>query len=433
VASPAEPTLRPGWDRTNPWTLRFVDRALEQEYSAAISAPATRRLGLAGAASVPLWVTAAVLAPPLLGVPPAPLTVAALVNATASAVMVGILALRRRVLPARVVWAIAASLAALSGASVVVALAASGVFAAIGAVALMTVGVVAIGIIRPPVWVAAAVALVTLALFVVGVLAVGPIALGVFQALQVGSTLGVAVLGTRLLEETERARFAQAHLVADLHRRIDRLFRQYLSPDIAQVLVEDPGRAELGGEVVDVTVLFADLRGYTSYSERTSPREVVEMLNASFGAAVPAVFAEGGTIVQFAGDALMAIFNAPLRQPDHALRACRAALALQRGVAAMAGAGERPRFRVGINSGPALVGNIGSAELKSFSALGDTTNVAARLQTYASEGSIVIGGGTYQLVRDSAETRSLGTADLKGKSAPTPVYELVGLRDGSGP
>jgi len=155
------------------------------------------------------------------------------------------------------------------------------------------------------------------------------------------------------------------------------------------------------------------------------------MLNEYFGAAVPAVFAEGGTIVQFMGDALMAIFNAPMRQPDHALRACRAALALQHSLADAPPQPDRPRFRVGINSGPALVGNVGSAELRNFSALGDTTNVAARLQTYAEEGSVVIGERTLELVGDAAEVRSLGTADLKGKAKPTPVFQLIGLRGGA--
>ena len=174
-------------------------------------------------------------------------------------------------------------------------------------------------------------------------------------------------------------------------------------------------------------IIPLDLRGYTPFSEQAAPDDVVAMLNEAFGAAVPAVFAEGGTVVQFVGDALMAIFNAPLRQPDHALRACRAGLALQRAAATGSDTEGRPRFRVGINTGPALVGNIGSAELRNFSALGDTTNTAARLQTYAPEGSVVIGERTYELVRDAADVRALGPVDLKGKSRPTMVYELLGI------
>ena len=93
-----------------------------------------------------------------------------------------------------------------------------------------------------------------------------------------------------------------------------------------------------------------------------------------------------------------------------------------------AGGDGTPRFRVGINSGPALVGNVGSAELHNFLAIGDTTNVAARLQSYAPPGSVVLGQQTYDLVHDSVEVRSLGTPDLKGKSVPIEVYELIGLR-----
>jgi class 3 adenylate cyclase len=124
----------------------------------------------------------------------------------------------------------------------------------------------------------------------------------------------------------------------------------------------------------------------------------------------------------------MAVFNAPMRQADHALRACRAGLALQKLTTEIDGAATKPRFRVGINSGPALVGNIGSAELHNFSAIGDTTNVAARLQTFAPAGSVVLGQQTYDLVRNHVEARPLGTPDLKGKSVPTEVYELIGIR-----
>ena len=125
---------------------------------------------------------------------------------------------------------------------------------------------------------------------------------------------------------------------------------------------------------------------------------------------------------------MMAIFNAPNPQADHALRAARAALAMQKGIAALPGAAPRPQFRVGINSGPALVGNIGAAEMRSFSAIGDTTNLAARLQTYAAEGSVVIGGTTYELIRDDVLVRPLGSPELKGKSVAVEVYELLGLR-----
>jgi class 3 adenylate cyclase len=151
------------------------------------------------------------------------------------------------------------------------------------------------------------------------------------------------------------------------------------------------------------------------------------MLNASFSASVPIIFAEGGTITQFAGDAIMAIYNAPVRQPDHAVRAARAALAMQRAVAAIPGAGQRPTFRIGLNSGPAVVGNIGSAQIRNFTAIGDTTNTAARLQTFVRPGGVAIGQRTLDLLGEAAVVEPLGTPELKGKS-PTPVYELVRLR-----
>jgi class 3 adenylate cyclase len=108
------------------------------------------------------------------------------------------------------------------------------------------------------------------------------------------------------------------------------------------------------------------------------------MRNTYFDAAVPAILREGGTITQFAGDAVMAIWNAPGRQADHAQRAARAALDMQRACEAIAAqAADRPRFRVGLATGPALAGNVGSADLRNFTAIGDTVNLTARLQTFA--------------------------------------------------
>jgi class 3 adenylate cyclase len=248
------------------------------------------------------------------------------------------------------------------------------------------------------------------------------------QCFVVAATVYAACTGAYILERSQRIGFAQGRQVSALRERVDQLLHQYLSPEVASSLIADPTRAALGGKEVEVTVLFADLRGYTAFAERRSPTEVVEQLNAAFGAVVPIVLSEGGTVVQFMGDALMAIFNAPNPQPDHALRAARAALAMQRAVQELAGADARPRFRVGLNSGPALVGNIGSAEIRNFSALGDTTNLAARLQTYAAEGSVVVGANTYEQIRNVAVLRPLGAPALKGKAQPVEVYQLIGLR-----
>jgi class 3 adenylate cyclase len=213
-----------------------------------------------------------------------------------------------------------------------------------------------------------------------------------------------------------------------LYRQIDVLFRQYMSPEVASALIADPSQAALGGTMREVTILFADLRGYTTFAEHSSPPEIVAMLNRYFEVSTRVITGEGGTIVQYIGDALMAMFNAPNPQPDHALRAARAALAMQQGVEAVAAnAPDWPRFRVGINTGEALVGNIGSETLRNFNATGDVVNVAARLQSVAQPGQVVIGGHTYAQLGASAAVASLGEFAVKGRRQPVTAYVLHAL------
>ncbi|WP_436763347.1 adenylate/guanylate cyclase domain-containing protein [Streptosporangium sp. V21-05] len=215
---------------------------------------------------------------------------------------------------------------------------------------------------------------------------------------------------------------------ARLYSELETLFRQYMSPDVAQSLLADPQTAALGGELVELTALFADLKGFTSFSERVAPGEIVEMLNRYHTAAVPIVLGNGGTIVQFVGDALLALFNAPARQEDHALAAVRAGLAMQEAAEEIAaGMPGYPRFRIGVNTGEALVGNIGSPELRGFNAMGDCVNVAARLEGIAEPGSVVIGQTTLDLIGPQAKTRSLGRLNLKGREQPVHAYVLSGL------
>jgi len=130
--------------------------------------------------------------------------------------------------------------------------------------------------------------------------------------------------------------------------------------------------------------------------------------------------------VQFVGDALMALFNAPVRQPDHAVRAAAAALRMQTRIDAVAEPGW-PRFRVGINTGPALVGNIGSTELRNFNAMGDAVNVAARLETTAQPGQVVIGESTRALLPPGTVTEPLGELQVKGRRTPVVAHVLTGL------
>jgi class 3 adenylate cyclase len=269
-----------------------------------------------------------------------------------------------------------------------------------------------------------------LTIFLVVGLAVGADGL-LIQAFLLASALAILTTGNYMVEDAERREFAQGRLIAALHRQVDDLLHRYLAPDVADTLLREPDRARLGGDELVVTILFADLTGFTTYSERVEPREAVAMLNDRFGRAVPEVVAEGGTIVQFAGDAMMVVFGAPAAQPDHALRAVRAALGLQSATTELdpAGTSGGPRFRVGITTGPALVGNIGGGEVQSFTAIGDTTNLAARLQTFAPPGSVVISETTLAEIGEGALVRALGTPELKGKHTPVAVYELLGLRE----
>jgi class 3 adenylate cyclase len=214
-----------------------------------------------------------------------------------------------------------------------------------------------------------------------------------------------------------------------LYRQVERLFRAYLSPDVVRTLLADPTQAGLGGAATEATVLFADLRGYTEYSVGQDPAAIVGLLNRYFGVVVPAVLAEGGTVTSFVGDAIMAIFNAPVAQPDHPLRAARAALAMQVAIERLVADDPRfPRFRVGIETGPVVVGNIGAPEVRAFTAIGQTTNLAARLQAYAPAGGIVVGPVAAAQLAGLVRLRPLGAIEFKGFPEPIEACELEGLR-----
>jgi class 3 adenylate cyclase len=234
--------------------------------------------------------------------------------------------------------------------------------------------------------------------------------------------------GDHAVFETLAAELSIALENSRLYAQLDTLFRQYMSPDVASTLLADPTQASLGGAVFEVTALFADLRGFTTFSERSKPEEVVEMLNRYFGTAVPHVLDHGGTVIQFVGDAMLAVFNAPSRQPDHARQAARTALAMQRSIEDLAAENPAwPRFRIGINTGPALVGNIGSDRMRSFNVMGDAVNVAARLEGMAEPGTVVIGAATFEAISPEAVVEPLGDLDLKGKEVPVRAYRLLSI------
>ena len=203
--------------------------------------------------------------------------------------------------------------------------------------------------------------------------------------------------------------------------------RRYLSPELLTAVHADPQRLDLGGQVAEVTVLFADLGGYSTYAESRAPADVVALLNRYFAAALPAILEEGGTPMQLPGDAVFAVFGAPTPRPDHAPRACRAARAILDLTADLAEPPiSGPRFSIGINSGPALVGNIGSDDYRNFTAIGDTTNVASRLQSVAKAGEIVIGPETARLLDGGLDLVPLGAIAVKGRTQPVDAFRVRG-------
>jgi class 3 adenylate cyclase len=180
----------------------------------------------------------------------------------------------------------------------------------------------------------------------------------------------------------------------------------------------------------EVTVLFADLEGYTSYSERHQPRDVSQMLNAYFEVAIPPIVRKhGGEIDRLIGDAIMATFNTRGDQPDHAVRAARAALDLQEAARELHESNPRwPRFRVGINTGEAMVGVVGAGGGRSYTVIGDTVNLASRLEGAAPVGGVALGAGTLRGL-PGARVRSLGPVKVKGKAEPVDAFVLESIDD----
>jgi adenylate cyclase len=210
-------------------------------------------------------------------------------------------------------------------------------------------------------------------------------------------------------------------------RETSDLFGRYVSGGVARELLRraDRGEIALGGELRDVTVLFGDIRGFTTISEGLDPDQLVERLNRRFEIIVESVLANGGIVNKFVGDAIMAVWNAPDDRPDHALLCCRAALRAQAGIDEIDDEGPPIRFGFGINTGPALAGNVGAVGRLEYTVMGETVNTASRLCGVAEGGQTWIGERTRELVQDHMETEALPPQNLKNISAPVAAYRLL--------
>ena len=213
-------------------------------------------------------------------------------------------------------------------------------------------------------------------------------------------------------------------------------FQQYVSHDVVERIMDDPTALQFGGELRTLTVLFADIRDFTTFTERHDPHLVVQMLREYLTHMTTIVLQEGGTLDKYIGDAVMAEFGAPIAHPDHALRACRAALRMHAELARLqakwTAEGKEPfRIGLGVNTGPMVVGNLGSEQLFDYTVIGDEVNLGARLESlnkdYLTTTHIIISEGTYAAVKDAVEVRQLGEVKVKGKSRPVVIYELLAL------
>jgi adenylate cyclase len=209
-------------------------------------------------------------------------------------------------------------------------------------------------------------------------------------------------------------------------------FGRYVSPEVARAVLESPEGLRLGGEKRQVSVLMSDLRGYTQFAERGDPAWVMEVLNGYLARMTEVVIAHGGTVNEFIGDAVFAIFGAPIAHPDHAERAAAAALAMQAAMveinAAHAARG-LPRFEmgIGINTGEAVVGNIGSEQRAKYTVVGNAVNVAARVESSTVGGQVFVSAATYAEIRALAEVTGPVPVQVKGVSEPLLLYELRGI------
>lgn len=228
----------------------------------------------------------------------------------------------------------------------------------------------------------------------------------------------------------ERIRYARQ---AEFERQVRGRLERYHSPAvIEEVLRRDVGEDGLRRlQVAETTVLFADLVGFTSFAESSAPEHVADLLDAFLNLSVEAIFRAGGTLDKFIGDCVMAFFGAPVAQADHALRATRAAVEIQEGLdawnAELAARGLRGfAARVALNSGPVVVGDIGSARRVDYTVLGNTVNVAARLEAYvARPGDVVLGPETHRLLGGAIPTEPLGEFTLKGLQQKITAYRVA--------
>ncbi len=249
----------------------------------------------------------------------------------------------------------------------------------------------------------------------------------------IGKPFKAVILLTRV-----RSLLIQKHLHDELdsrNRLLQQVLNRYVDQDLAQVILTDPERhLKLGGETRQVTVLFADLRGFTEFAARHPASRVVETVNRVFEELTHVIFEHGGTFDKFLGDAILAFYGAPFSAADDARRALCSALDMQARFARLqrqspdTPLADLQGLGIGVHTGEAIVGNIGSERVMDYTVIGNTVNIARRLQEAAPPGEILISGETLQNV-PTAQVAETSTSRLRKNSWPVRVFALEGLQD----
>lgn len=243
---------------------------------------------------------------------------------------------------------------------------------------------------------------------------------------------GLAGTVASILATTWERLFAQRE-----RERLKELFQNYMEADLVELMVEQKELPNLDGENLNVTAFFSDIKGFSTFSEKLKeqPRQLMRLLNRYLSVVTPELTNEGACIDKYIGDAVVALFGAPISYVDHPLRACRGALAVQKAIGQL-----REEFRkeglpdvytrVGLNTGTMMVGNIGSDQLLDYTAIGDEMNLAARLEgANKNYGTLIMmGPGTYEAVKDQVEARELDWVRVAGKTRAVTVYELLAMK-----
>ena len=210
---------------------------------------------------------------------------------------------------------------------------------------------------------------------------------------------------------------------------IKHAFSRYVAREVVDEILKDPAQIAVTGDRREVTVLFCDIRGFTSMAETLAPEAVVELLNSFYELMIDITFKHDGTLDKFLGDGVMAVFGAPLYRPDHALMAARTGLAMQAGIrelsARRVAAGKSPiAIGVGLNAGEVIAGTVGTDARMEYTVIGDSVNLASRLESSAGPGQVLVSAETYERLKGAIPGRPLGRFDVKGKEKWVDVWEI---------